>query len=595
MDMGILPDVLGARWAYALHNKLDERDTDDKLKFLKPQLTTARGDSGEPLAVLELHVEDRDELADLIRQAFARTCPDGTDTPNDYTNSILQSGVKEPLMLVVLKVVFGKTMTCHYLMAIDGNSRLASLWKARTGGGIDTAASACIEAVLGTHKAGGAWKPLSSRHLRDRVESLAKQVTRGLRDTQLTASTIRTGQTLIVPAVVVVGTSDGNNAPLKDLVAARDDMLATIHTDTTPWTEEAQAERGMSRVLRRAVSNGLITAQESAAVEGLYTAAGMHAETGLPPHRLWAAALTLQLVLARWGNGMGDLFCEEFNLVKPSRLSIGSRVAATALCGYRSTKNVRLAVNAFSNGGPITDDVRNFYWGLDHGRDPITVLDQLLERALDNEWDATAQLSVLGGIAGMLEGLISRDRGSKVSGEYRRAVGRTPFRVPSYRVVQGLAETAGGKRILHSLAVSHVRGSSPKLFHTDGEQSGEPVVDAVGAQASIEMEWDIVEAAYPKRAMEERQQARVQVAATYEPADVQLRRELRLSSAAVHQATMALVRMKRTHGPSVFGPREAVEEIQGQLTISRDLLMVHGPAVFEDDLAEHDDDTEVQG
>lgn len=595
-ELGILPDVVGARWAYELHNKLDEGDGDGdgELELLIPQLTTARRPSGEPLAVLELHVEDHDELAEMVRRAFTRTCPDGTETPNDYTNSILQSGVKEPLMLVVVKVIFGDDATCYYLMAIDGNSRLASSWKARTGGGIDTAASACIEAVIGTRKPGGGWRPVVGRHARDRVASRVEQVTRGLRETQLTEATIRAGHTLTVPAVVVVGTSDDEGDPLPDLVAARDDMLATIHTDTTPWAEEAQAERGMSRVLRRAVGRRLITAEESAAVEGLYTAREMHQETGLPPHRLWASALTVQLLLARWDNGMGDLFREEFNLVRTTRLSVGSRIAATALSGYRSAKNLRLATNAFSNGGPITDDVWNYYWELDRGRNPVAVLDRLLEQALDDDLDATIQLSVLGGIAGILEGLISRDRGSKVAGDYRRAVGRTPFRLAAFRVVQGLAGTAGGKRILHSLAVSHVRGDPPKLFHTAKEQDGEPVKDAAGAQATIEMEWDIVEAADPIRAQEERKQARVQAAAAHEPADVQLRSELRQSSTSVHQATTALVQMKRTHGRGVFGSWESVEEIKKQLTSSRDLLMIYGPTEPHEDLAE-DDDTEARG
>ncbi|MGV9817956.1 hypothetical protein [Nocardia xishanensis] len=596
IDLGILPDVAGARWAHKIHNKLDDGTTASR--NYTPHLETVSQPSGA-IAVLKLEVADHAALAALVREAFRQTCPDGSQTANDYTDSILKSGVKEPLMLVVLRVIYDNNpQDEHYLMSIDGNSRLVSMWKARTGGDIDAAASACIETVIGAPTHSGGWRSISPRQARDRVSATIESIGRGLSESKLTEATIRAGQTLTAPAVVVVGGCNNEGGPLSDLVAAREDMLATIHTEATPWDEQAQAERGMSRVLRRAAKSGLITADERAVVEGQYTPADMHRKLGLPPHRLWAAALTLELVLARWDAGMGQLFREEFNLVRPSRLSVGDRIAATSLSGYRSAKTLRNATNAFSNGGPITDDVweRRYTWELDPGENPNAVLDGLLRKSLKGDIYAIVQLSVLGGLAGMLEGLITRDRGSKVPEDHRRAVGKAPFRLQTYRIVEGLAKTKGGLKILHSLAKSHINGTPAKLFYTTVDPAdhldGEPTLDSAGAQVSIEMEWEIVAAADPMRAREIQDALPLAAEAANQPKEVQLRTQLRTSAAGVFKATRDLVAIKSSRGPEVFGSVETIREIKEQLSESRDLLTLHATTNPQLPLDDGDDDTD---
>ncbi|MGH3521753.1 MAG: hypothetical protein ACRDU4_02750, partial [Mycobacterium sp.] len=306
---------------------------------------------------LRLDVEDHEELAARVKEAFTKTIPDRSTAGNDYTDSILQSGVREPLLLIVMQVTFADGSDDeYYLVSVDGNSRLVSMWKGRTGGNVAEAAAACVKAVIGT-SSGKTWKPATQRQTCDRLTAQIELVNRGLNETQLTESTIRGGHTLTAPIVVVVGgRTTEDDGPITDIVAAREDLVATIHTDATPWSEAAQAEQGMSRLLRRAVALDLITPEEHRVIEGQCTTSQMHELVGLPPHQLWAAALTVQAVLNPWyqADGTGALFREEFDCKNPTRLTVGKQIASTALSGYQSSPNLALAVNAFSEMGGLS-------------------------------------------------------------------------------------------------------------------------------------------------------------------------------------------------------------------------------------------------
>ena len=600
IDMGVLPDVAGARWMHTLRNQLDVVTTD----LPAARLSTAPGPSGA-WAMLQLDVRDHEELAARVKEAFARTVPDSATAGNDYTDSILQSGVKEPLLLVVMKASFGDGSDDeHYLVSVDGNSRLVSLWKGRTGGTVAEAAAACVKAVIGTD-GGKTWKRVTQRQTRDRLAAQIEIVNKGLGETQLTESTIRAGHTLTAPSVVVVGghTTDGGK-PLSDMVAAREDLIATIHTDATPWSDAAQAEQGMSRLLRRAVSVGLITDAEHRIIEGQCTTAEMHKLTGVPPHRLWAAALTVQAVLNPWyaADGTGALFREEFNSKNPQRTTIGKQIASTALSGYRSSPNLPLAINAYSDGGPLSRIVWDYRWHLTKGDDPVKILDSILKAALTgtgrSKINALAQLSVLGGTAGMLDGLITRDRGSKIADDGKRTPGKVPFRARPYRIIDSLLDTSGGLKTLHSMAVAHVTGKPAKQFHSvddpDGSfHDGDAILDAAGAHANLELEWDVVAIADPTRAAE------AMAAAISSDTDdkskdetVRLRQQMQAGAKDVFRAIEKLAVLASARGHDVFGSFDAVEDIKNQLQTARDTLSSMGPrppVIVEDDEDDEDD------
>ena len=598
IDMGVLPDVAGARWMHTMHNQLDVVTTD----LPTARLGTASGPSGT-WAMLRLDVEDHEELAARVKEAFTKTIPDRSTAGNDYTDSILQSGVKEPLLLIVMQVTFADgSADEYYLVSVDGNSRLVSMWKGRTGGNVAEAAAACVKAVIGT-TSGKTWKHATQRQTRDRLTAQIELVNKGLNETQLTENTIRAGHTLTTPAVVVVGgRTTKDNGPITDIVAAREELLATIHTDATPWSEAAQAEQGMSRLLRRAVALDLITPEEHRVIEGQCTTSQMHELVGLPPHRLWAAALTVQAVLNPWykPDGTGSLFREEFNCTNPTRLTVGKQIASTALSGYRSSPNLALAVNAFSDGGPIAGVVWDYLWYLEKGSDPVKVLDSILKAALTGRGNARIQLCVLGGIAGMIDGLITRDRGSKITDDGKRTPSKVPFRSRPYRLIDALATTQGGLKTLHSMAVAHVTGKSAKQFHSvddpDGYfHDGDPLLDGVGAHANLELEWDVVTVADPARAAEAIAAAGNSDNGT-KPKDeaVRLREQMQGGATAVLRAVEKLGVLANTSGTDVFGSYDAVNDIKHQLQAARDLLSQLGPkqppVIFDDE-----DDEESSG
>jgi hypothetical protein len=181
--------------------------------------------------MLRLDVEDHEELAARVKEAFTKTVPDRSTAGND---SILQSGVKEQLLLIVMQVTFADGSDDeYYLVSVDGNSRLVSMWKGRTGGNVAEAAAACVKAVIGT-ASGKTWKRATQRQTRDRLSAQIELVNKGLTETQLTENTIRGGHTLTAPTVVVVGgRTTEDDGPITDIVAAREELLATIHTGPT--------------------------------------------------------------------------------------------------------------------------------------------------------------------------------------------------------------------------------------------------------------------------------------------------------------------------------------------------------------------------
>ncbi|MBB2943285.1 hypothetical protein FB565_002998 [Actinoplanes lutulentus] len=600
LDLGILPDIAGARWLHQVKSRL-------QLDAGRPVATLGTStENGRPWAVIELTVTDHAEFADRIREAFRRTAPDGQAVKNDYTNSILQSGVKEPLTLVVMRVVFADgSEPEYYLVAIDGNSRLVSTWKARVGGDAEQAATACIEAVVGT-ASGKTFRHVTQRAARDAISAQVNLINRGLQDEQLTETTIRLGQTLTVPSVVVVGGwADGATGnPLTDLPAAREDLIASIHTEAAPWDEEAKAEQTMTRMLRRAVlETGAIDADTRQAIEGRLTVDEMHARLGLPPNRLWATALTLQAILNGWDKGVSTLFAEEFANRRPTRMVIGKQLSTTALAAYKTDPQYAVAKNAFADGGPITDRVWKSPWTLTTGDSAQKVLDDILDRALAGESSAIAELSVLGGTAAMLQALLTRDRGSKLTESGERVDRKVPYRTRPDKVIAKLTESAGGLRMLHSLATAFVGTGNPKMFHTEDDPAGtftagDPVTDNAGAQVNIDYEWDLFAAADPAGTREALAEIAAHVPVDQqekEPPAVTARNLLRDSAKNAVAAVDTLVVLSASQGRDVFGDPVKIEEIKSKLQKARDKLNQNAPEPSTDPFQEEYDDEDGDG
>ncbi|MFE4258264.1 hypothetical protein [Streptomyces sp. NPDC056883] len=587
LDMNVLPDFVNQRW---LHQVRTAMDVDPSPRGTVTYDTLVDEESGQPRAMFVVRVADRKALAAVVVDSMRKTY-EAQGQQNIYTDSVLQQGVKEPLTLFLVRVVFDDGTSETYLVTGDGNSRLVSMWLARTGGDIDAAAAACTAAVIGPVDHHGPRRPADHRSIRTMVTQMATRVRNGLAEPLLTEATRREGHTITFPATVVVGAQTEENTALPDLVAARDDLLASTHVHVTPWTDGAQHTQGMQRVYRHASGNGLIKAAAYKVLLGQVGPGQMHDLLQLPPHRLWASALHQQVVLAGSATQMNLIIKQEFGMGKADRQRISAHMAPMALSPYRSSPNIDQAVRTFGNGGTITETVWKSPWELTTGFDPLKVLDDILERAEAGESGAIAELTVLGGTAAILDGYISRDRGSKLGAT--RQSGKAPFRAVPNKMLHMLASTLGGLRMLHSIAYAHVAADPailPKQFHTanrhiDGVlvRDGDPRRDKAGAMVTIVYEWDLVYAADPveaEAAIAAENQKQRDGSGTGDDGTAEDVRQRRLLDGGIKSAVKAantLAKLSQIRTRDVFGSSEGVQTMRDQLKKIDELLIAYGP------------------
>ncbi|MGC0344331.1 hypothetical protein RKD20_009453 [Streptomyces sp. SLBN-8D4] len=609
LDLDFLPDFINQRWADQLHTAMDVAPSTSLVPVYE---TVVDPKTGQPLAVFTVHMRDRKALAKAVAESMRKTYQ-AQKGENVYTSSVLQQGVKEPLTLFVMRVVYADGTEDTFLVAGDGNSRMVSMWLARTGGDIEKAISACIASVIGSTEQSGGRSRAEQAAARRRVAELTARTRKNLAAPTLTEATRREGHTLAFPATVVVGARADGGAPLGDLVAARDDLLATLHVRVTAWTSGAQNTQGMQRVYRHAHREGLIVPDVHRVLSGTVGTQTMHELLGVPAHRLWSAAVHQHAVLAGpHADAMNQLIKQEFGMRVARRQPISERLAPMALSAYRSKEGIEQPLRAFGNGGTITDRVWKQPWELTKGDDAFGVLDDILARALAGEDGAVAELIVLGGTAAILDGYITRDRGSKEGTD--RDSYKAPFRATPVKLLELLSKTSGGLRMVHSIAVAHVAADPavlPKLFHTQDREvggvmvhDGEPMLDSTGEQEILDYEWDLVHAADPAQALatiaKNRAAAKAKMNGTSaepEAEDARQRRLLEQGITSAAKAGRALARMSQKRGNQVFGAFEAVEALRVQLGQLEGILAKFGPAdpsifVVDEDVDGDEEDTE---
>lgn len=589
-DLMMLPDFINGRWGDAILTAMDP-----KADSLPPAYSTLLGDDGtgtqRPLAILTICMRDRRALGEAVRESMINTYKADSDKRNVYTESILQEGVKEPLTLFLVRVLFDDDTHETYLVAGDGNSRLISLWLARTGGDIYEASHACVAATIGSLDRRRPRSAADLRRARNAVTAMAVRVSAGLKEEPLTEATRREGHTLTLPAMIVVGAVDDHGDPMADLVVGRDDLLSNLHTRVTPWSSTAQNSQGMGRVYRNAGTADLVNDSEYKVLNGTARVEDLQNLLGLPSHRLWASAVHQQVLLSGTrAVKMKELLRQEFGFRRADRQLIGKHTGALILSPYRSD-GIDQPLRAFDNGGTITDTVWMRTWKLTKGWDPVEVLDKVLANAVAGDEAAIAELTVLGGTAAILGGLITRDRGSKLGVKAEPL--KAPYRATPTRLLKLLAETLGGRKMLHSIACAHVTGNrAVKAFHTvpgevDGRMvaDGDPVIDKARAQVSIRYEWDLVWYADPELAENTIITTRKELAAAGEqegeltlPLHVQEQGNLDSALTSATRAAHVLAELSQSDqlGPSVFGSWDAVVKWKERLSGVGELLS-YGP------------------
>ncbi|MEV0602205.1 hypothetical protein AB0I82_23265 [Streptomyces sp. NPDC050315] len=148
-------------------------------------------DADRPLAQARCEFGSPKELADLVRETVTGTL----GVPKaDYSDSILQRGVSEPLLVILVRITFADGSPSRVLpVVVDGISRLSSAAKTRTGKSNAGVADAVVEDLLRD--------PNSLRRaVRDEITAYNAAYRRGLSD-----QVVRVGQAATVPVRLVVG------------------------------------------------------------------------------------------------------------------------------------------------------------------------------------------------------------------------------------------------------------------------------------------------------------------------------------------------------------------------------------------------------
>ncbi len=190
-------DVIECRaWTRMLFPLYQPRIAAMSLSVPAPRLLDDHDEDGHPLAQARCEFSTPKELAELVRETVVSTL----NTPkSDYSDSIMQRGVSEPLLVILVRVTFTDGSPSRVLpVVVDGISRLSSAAKTRTGRTNEGTADAVVEDLLRD--------PNSLRRtVRDEVVTYNTAHQRGLTD-----QVVRVGQAATVPVRLVVGAHNGN-------------------------------------------------------------------------------------------------------------------------------------------------------------------------------------------------------------------------------------------------------------------------------------------------------------------------------------------------------------------------------------------------
>ncbi|MFD8695387.1 hypothetical protein [Kitasatospora purpeofusca] len=183
-------------WTRMLFPLYQPRIAGSSLSVTAPQLLDARDEHGAPLAQARCEFPSPKHLADLVHETVLRTL----EVPRaDYSDSIMQRGVSEPLLVILVRVTFTDGSPSRVLpVVVDGISRLSSAAKTRTGRTNEGTADAVVEDLL---------RDVNSlrRAVRDEVAGYNTAYQRGLTD-----QVVRVGQSATVPIRLIVGAHNGN-------------------------------------------------------------------------------------------------------------------------------------------------------------------------------------------------------------------------------------------------------------------------------------------------------------------------------------------------------------------------------------------------
>jgi hypothetical protein len=404
---------------------------------------------GRPGAVVRYVYQNPTHLQNHVWQTIH-----GTLSMNSYATSILTRSVTRNLITHPVEIAFEDgTESFHALVVRDGITRLASAWAVLAGPGSDPADAAALarDALLGGLTAGATGPGLGRRlakhrgqwrqKLRDEFNSEMDSAEPGVRAAQI-------AQSYVVPTQIAVGIEGHSGRALSPEDIFDDairSVLASVHVEFRQWDTAAQNVEVITRALKRLIQHGDLpwNTTELQNVYGLAVGRISVDEfpqalggTPTPPGTaLWRA---VYLVSALTQPDLHDLLKEQAKSIKgDQRMSVkgfGELLGPIIDLPWRSRKKpvTKQARNSWGNGGVLTADTLQAWSPC-----PTDDFTALIEPAMNGDDDARCTLAVAGGVALIADKLLTRNVGSSLGAPKEK--GGVPFRLDTYRVVEGLS------------------------------------------------------------------------------------------------------------------------------------------------------------
>jgi hypothetical protein len=475
-----------------------------------PRVTGVEDENGSLLAELRVEFDSVEDAERLIESTVRETLK---EQGANYSDSILGHGVMTAVEAVVVEVAFlDGSPSVFRVVPFDGTSRLASAALVR----YHDVTMAPAEGVAHTARVLRRSLRVSQRKRRADYlrEAAAINVAHG-RD-GLTMPVLRQLQARRIPLRLIVGAEFSQDGGTDELPAAIATAQSTRHISVNPWREAAKdtvtAQRTVQHLLQASrVSDAFMTLADhqvltARQVKELFGSVDqklvLDADGRARP--LWRAVvivhrLTDEAIMAeakrfiRSDQGVAS--------VQPNRYAGFVGVLVDMPWKWAKPQTTDAARNAWRNGGVLSEQIFEEDWV-----PLIASVEELVELADAGDVSARLTLQVIAGTALIADGILTRDRGSKIGEDgvtYRAApplllttwIETSHGRLQAHEVVQTFRhDQAGGSGTGRSVQADYTY----KLVG----RSGALVRD--GETFKILKEGDLFDQANPKRAEEER-------------------------------------------------------------------------------------------
>lgn len=427
-------------------------------------------------AMMMFRFKDEEHLIAQVAQTVRQTLSLG----RDYSSSILAKRVSRPVLAHVARIEFDSEEGFDITVVRDGLTRVISCWRASHPGlSADELAEVIVSSLLASKRGRRADDTETAARARGRDEQQKKlrgRYAAGMATGTPTEDAIRIGQTLIVPAQMVVGFA-AVGAPAVPVEQQFDDaiqaLVSSVHGEFEPWDQSASDSVAIVRALHRTVHDGQLDSRVAEIASGYRPASDVPKVfgKGYPATELWrAVCLVAWLCSPAEFNGIKAHLRELLGISRIERKSYVSHLMTLIDLPWRADKQHTLqqARRAWNNGGPIPHHL------LDNDWNPVPTNDftTLVPKALGGDEDARATLQVAGGIALVTDKLLMSNTGSAV------AVGEVPFRANVNEVVANLGNSEAGLWLLARAANAFVPNKKAINSFTPQELLRKPQKDA---------------------------------------------------------------------------------------------------------------------